>query len=88
MPNSAAARLRTRLRNHKVFIHTDDAGGWKVDEGEAGGKLELESCKEMWLSVWLVTLVLSGWSHLYDSIVKAVSTEENRPAYTLVQTWE
>ena len=38
MPNSAEARLRTRLRNHKLLIQT--AGGVTENDGagEAGGR--------------------------------------------------
>ncbi len=41
MPNSAEARLKTRLKNHRTLIHLADAEGWNGDGDDENDVVEL-----------------------------------------------
>jgi hypothetical protein len=85
MPKMAVERHMIRLRNHKILIRTLRGSGINDDSRVAGGTgVELLaialSWRDIWASSWAVAAELSAWSHLYESIMKAVIVAENKPA--------
>ena len=90
MAQDAAIKLHTKLANQSVLIHMDVAAGWNSLCGETevcweGVPSAIESsCWDiLWSAVRVVDLG-SGWSVEYVSIMKAVTTAENKPLCKIV----
>jgi hypothetical protein len=86
MPISTVDRERVRLRNQAAFILTSEDvtenGG--IDDSGGGGGADVDE-----LLTWVAMKArrrrdkssFATWSHLYDSIVKAVTVALNKPAW-------
>lgn len=78
IPTRTVARLKIRLRNQKMLTRMADGLGEKVREGRAIRVVPLLAA--IWERRLITSLSESGCSVLYDSIMNAVTTAENRPA--------
>ena len=83
MPIDAETRLSTRLENQRMLIRTERGSGLKGGGEGEGVVAEAEladSCAEICLRRAADVSSGSSCKSLYDSILKAVKTAENRPA--------
>ena len=89
-PSDADSKLHTKLENQKTFIRTANPLGLKgVGGADVVGLVELIRLAFKvklfsWEDIWARRAVFASsgccWSNLYDSMLNAVSTAENRPA--------
>lgn len=86
---NAEVRAATRLENQRTLITMAHVGGRNV----WGILFEVssdvfESFEDISAKSWTVIWAVSSCNHLYESMINAVITAENRPAYKVVLSIE
>ena len=90
MPRDAVIRATTRLRNQRMLVRTAYRGLWNDGEVKSGMvelmKFPLIARLVIWFEsctrIWFVSSSGCCCKFLYDSMMNAVMTAENRPAYS------
>ena len=88
IPSDAVIRATTRLRNQRMLTRTAYRGLWKDGEVKSGIvelmkfplRVRLAICIESCTRIWFVRSSGCCCKVLYDSIMNAVTTAENKPA--------